>query len=324
MKPSPLVQIFVPCYNAEKYLAHTLQSLAEQTYTHYTVTVVDNQSTDQTPSIAKEFAEVHDNFEYICNERNLGGEGNSNKCLGLITAKYGAIYHADDHFTPTIIQESVNALEKNTSMAAVSTLGKIIDENSKFTGYKYHLPFVYRGESVAWFSFKDLFESVLRRDNSFIICPSVMMKKEWIAKSHKFYFSQFKSSSDLGLWLEFARLSGFGTINQSLIHYRVHSGQGSETLIRKNILVPDIVKVVRYYQKEFDHPKKDQLLSHFYFRQLLMTFYRRHKANKLTWNRSLLELIKVKFKESFFLSVFHTPKYFALFCYLLIFGRKYR
>jgi len=44
----PLIEIVIPNWNGSKMLQHCLRSLSEQTFTKFTVTVVDNGSTDDT------------------------------------------------------------------------------------------------------------------------------------------------------------------------------------------------------------------------------------------------------------------------------------
>ena len=53
MEDKPLVSIIVNCYNGEKYLRETIDSILNQTYHNYEVIFWDNQSTDSTASIIR-------------------------------------------------------------------------------------------------------------------------------------------------------------------------------------------------------------------------------------------------------------------------------
>jgi len=56
----PLIEIVIPNWNGSKMLHHCLQSLAEQTFTTYSVTVVDNGSTDDTEDmLLREYPSVN-------------------------------------------------------------------------------------------------------------------------------------------------------------------------------------------------------------------------------------------------------------------------
>ena len=64
MEDKPLVSIIVNCYNGEKYLRETIDSILNQTYHNYEVIFWDNQSTDSTASIIKSYKNERFNFYY--------------------------------------------------------------------------------------------------------------------------------------------------------------------------------------------------------------------------------------------------------------------
>ena len=65
MKPKYVVVI--PAHNEAQYIGLTLQSLVKQTALPYRVVVVDDNSTDTTESVAREFAEKHNYIQIITN-----------------------------------------------------------------------------------------------------------------------------------------------------------------------------------------------------------------------------------------------------------------
>ena len=56
-KISPEISVIIPLYNAEKYFAVCLESLAIQTFTDFEVIVVDDCSTDSSLAIAESYLE---------------------------------------------------------------------------------------------------------------------------------------------------------------------------------------------------------------------------------------------------------------------------
>lgn len=72
-KESPFVSIIVPCYNHAEYLRKRLDTIYNQTYTNYEVILLDDQSTDGSQSIIREYAEKYpDNTRVCLNEKNGG------------------------------------------------------------------------------------------------------------------------------------------------------------------------------------------------------------------------------------------------------------
>ena len=54
----PLVSILIASYNKEKYLQRCLDSCLSQTYKNIEVILVDNESTDNSYSIASKYKEI--------------------------------------------------------------------------------------------------------------------------------------------------------------------------------------------------------------------------------------------------------------------------
>ena len=128
----PLVCICIPAYNAAATIGATLDSVLTQSYSNLRVLVVDNQSTDETVDIVKRVRDAR--VVLYRNERNLGGEGNFNRCIELASGKYMAIYHADDIYEPEMVAVQVQFLETYPQARAVFTEASLIDQEGRFIG----------------------------------------------------------------------------------------------------------------------------------------------------------------------------------------------
>ncbi len=62
---NPKVSVTIPVYNGQRTLRHCLSSVLNQTYKNYEVIVVDNNSTDKTKEIIKEFQEKSKKIKYF-------------------------------------------------------------------------------------------------------------------------------------------------------------------------------------------------------------------------------------------------------------------
>ena len=69
---NPNVSVIIPTYNAESFLAETIQSVLGQTYTNFELIIVDDASTDQTSNIIREFDDPR--IKFIQHEKNLGAD----------------------------------------------------------------------------------------------------------------------------------------------------------------------------------------------------------------------------------------------------------
>lgn len=91
------LQIIVPAYNAEKFVAHCLEStLHQDTKYSYLITVVNDGSTDRTPEIIESYhVKFPDRIEVI-NQENKGFSGAKNAALRVLKGRYITFLDSDD------------------------------------------------------------------------------------------------------------------------------------------------------------------------------------------------------------------------------------
>lgn len=74
-----LVSIIMPSWNTERFIAESIQSVINQTYTNWELLIVDDCSTDNTDEIVASF---HDErIKYYHNEKNSGAALTRNKAM---------------------------------------------------------------------------------------------------------------------------------------------------------------------------------------------------------------------------------------------------
>ena len=54
-RTGPKVSIIMPCYNSDKYLKKAIKSVLDQTYRNFELIIIDDNSTDNTQKIIKDF-----------------------------------------------------------------------------------------------------------------------------------------------------------------------------------------------------------------------------------------------------------------------------
>ena len=108
MEDKPLVSIIVNCYNGEKYLRETIDSILNQTYHNYEVIFWDNQSTDSTASIIKSYKNERFNFYYAPKHTTLGEA--RNLALDKIKGQFLTFLDSDDVWERDFLEKAVGVL----------------------------------------------------------------------------------------------------------------------------------------------------------------------------------------------------------------------
>ncbi|MBD1918188.1 MULTISPECIES: glycosyltransferase family A protein [Cyanophyceae] len=117
-KKQPLVSVIIPAYNAEKFIAKTLESVLAQTYHNIEVIVVDDGSEDRTAQIVQSYMERTSQLKLL-SQKNLGVAAARNLGIHQAKGKFIAPLDADDIWYEQNIERQVHAIlsaEKNVGL----------------------------------------------------------------------------------------------------------------------------------------------------------------------------------------------------------------
>lgn len=129
--PEPLVTIGLPVYNGERYLAHAIDCLLNQTFRDFVVLISDNASTDRTGEICRQYASQDARIRYHRNRNNIGMAGNYNLTFSMARSKYFRWATSDDYCDLEMLQDAVQVMESDPSLALCYPRALFVDENEK-------------------------------------------------------------------------------------------------------------------------------------------------------------------------------------------------
>ena len=129
MSDSPRVTLGVTTYNVERYLARAFDAVLAQDFTDFEVVVCDNQSTDGTWDICRQYAERDSRFRIHRNETNLGQTGNFERVVSLARGEYFRLTAHDDLMAPALLSRCVEALDADPDAVLAYPGGVLIDEH---------------------------------------------------------------------------------------------------------------------------------------------------------------------------------------------------
>ena len=109
---NPSVSVCIPTYLGDKTLGAAIESVLAQTYTDFELIVIDDGSPDDTRAVVERFSDHR--IVYLRNEKNLGPQGNWNRCLDVASGDYFKLLPHDDLLHPCCLERQVKVLDADT------------------------------------------------------------------------------------------------------------------------------------------------------------------------------------------------------------------
>ncbi|MBT3817678.1 MAG: glycosyltransferase family 2 protein [Candidatus Magasanikbacteria bacterium] len=107
------INVCLCAYNAEAFIEKTINSILSQTYTHFTLFIVNDASTDGTKSIIEQFVKKDNRVVFIDLKKNIGTYAAKNLVLKeFAIGDFWAHHDADDYSDSKRFEKQIEYLEK--------------------------------------------------------------------------------------------------------------------------------------------------------------------------------------------------------------------
>jgi glycosyltransferase involved in cell wall biosynthesis len=209
----PAISVLLPCYNAERTIDETLDSIERQTFTDFELVAVDDGSQDTTLARLEAWAKRDSRFRVLT--RPHGGViAAANAGLADCNAPYIARMDADDRAHPERLAQQAAFLDAHPEIAVVSSLVKAFPDEAVREGYRIYIHWLNTLMTNADIRREIFVESPLAN-------PSIMIRRTWLEKMGGYH--EYGWPEDYDLWLRMY-LAGarFAKINQILLEWRDH------------------------------------------------------------------------------------------------------
>lgn len=104
---TPLISIITPLYNAAPFIAQQLESIQNQTYSHWEHIIVDDASSDNSVPIVEDFIAGDSRFKLIKNQENKGAAYSRNYATEIATGEYIAFLDSDDWWHASKLEKQI-------------------------------------------------------------------------------------------------------------------------------------------------------------------------------------------------------------------------
>lgn len=256
----PLITIGITCFNAEDSIEAAIKSAKAQDYERFEIIVVDDCSTDISPTILKE----QKNITVIFHEKNTGPGGARQTLISNARGEYIAFFDDDDISKPERVRIQYEHIKKaqkefNTDLIACYCSG----ERAYPNGYTVNLKSIGRKETVphgALMADHILYYGSKQKDWCYGGTPSCsLMCKTDIIKSLGGFDSAFRRVEDLDFAIRLALAGGYfiGT-EQNL--FRQNATFAGDKTAKKNVEAE--LQLVEKYKEYLIDKKKYYYARH--------------------------------------------------------------
>lgn len=234
-----MVSIIIPAYNAEAFLAETLESALKTAYAPLEVIVADDGSTDKTLDIARHYAARDERVRVIA-QQNMGVCHTRNNAIREARGTYILPLDADDLIEPSFVPAAVSILKERPEV-------KVVQPRADFFGTKsgeWHLP---------------LFSLDTLAHRNIIAVTAVFRKADWERTGG--YCAEIIARED---WEFFTHLLKDGgevvRLPDIVLHYRVHSNskRTRDRKLKKHVIAVMNRRHPEFYERMLGGPLRTQ------------------------------------------------------------------
>jgi glycosyltransferase involved in cell wall biosynthesis len=212
------VSVIIPCYNAERFIGQTIESILNQTDPPSQIIVIDDGSTDNSAALVADYEAKHESVQLI-RQDNAGESKARNVGIKQATGEFVAFLDADDVWMPDKTEKQLASLHdaQATGQTPICIFSQVYnfrdqldDCEREITEKTKHDPSVVELVEYHW------------------IAPSSAMLRLDAIKKHNLRFEEHIRHAEDMLFFSDVRLAGqIILLEEPLVAKRIHAGQQS-------------------------------------------------------------------------------------------------
>ncbi len=234
------VSICIPTYNGGHYLDDCLESVRAQTFDDVEILVMDDQSSDETPSIVARHAARDARIRFQQNPRRLGLVGNWNRCVEVARGEWIKFVFQDDFIDRRCVEHLV-AAGRCAGATMVACTRRIVLEGADDEARRIYRQYTERESLTGVFpgktdvSAREFSDAVLdHMRKNFVGEPTSVLLHRTAFRRFGTFNPNLVSMCDLEYWIRVGVHEGLTIVPESLATFRVHAA-GASARFRKDM-----------------------------------------------------------------------------------------
>lgn len=123
--PLTSVSVLMANYNKERFIVDAVQSVLNQTLADFELIIVDDESTDGSLAIVKNFQKTDARVRVLTNAKNAGTAASLNKAMKVASGQYFCLIDSDDLFKRERLEKMVEGLGGRSDCIAFTDIFRI-------------------------------------------------------------------------------------------------------------------------------------------------------------------------------------------------------
>jgi len=269
----PTVSILIPTYQYGRFLTQAIESVLSQDYTDFELLISDDNSTDNSAAIIRDFATRDSRIRPIFHSRNLGMVNNWNFCLSEAKGKYIKFLFGDDTLPEKYsLRTLVQLLDANPEAVMASSARRIIDVDSK--------------PITTWSSFKEsgyysgqtVIAHCIQTDKNLIGEPSCVIFRR--SSAARYFDPSFKQLVDQEFWFYLLTQGGLVYTTEAISVFRKHASQQTSINQKNQVTSAESTRIMARYFHYFESAFKKRSSYELYNRLFKHIYYARKDSAK--------------------------------------------
>jgi glycosyltransferase involved in cell wall biosynthesis len=218
----------MPVYNAERFVAQTVDSILAQTFRDFEFLIINDGSTDRSLEILQGYADRDDRIRLV-SRPNTGYVVALNEGLDLARGEFLARIDADDLADPRRLELQVARMRAEPGLVALGSNAYAIDEHGRMLG-DFSVPLTH--EEI---------EAYHLVGSSTIHHPAAMLRPDAVKRVGG-YRKELMPCEDFDLWLRLAEVGRLANLPEILLTKRLLVGSAiASNLAKQDRLVKQIL-----------------------------------------------------------------------------------